>query len=429
MKKINACCILLVLLGLQINVQAQQIKKVFDFGQEQHLPEATYVGTALPYNSDMRYGFDFGTAYRVAMQEQGFTSGIPVYFSVDLPEGNYKVTVTLSGKNTEMTVKAESKRLFIPQEQIGTKDEVTQSFTVSVFNPIIETGKKVKLKARELVKLDWDHKLTLEFLGTSTVQSIIIESVDTRTLFLAGDSTVTDQDLEPWASWGQFITAYLNEDIAVANQASSGASLASFRGSRIEKILSQLKADDFVIIEFGHNDEKIKGEGGGAYGLYTEIMTDFIQRIKEKGGIPILSTPTQRRAFDGKELAPTHGEFPDAMRKVAKKEAVTLIDLTKMTTKMYESWGPQLSRKAFVQYAANMFPGQSDELEDNTHFSNFGANEVALAVVSGLRASDSELKNYIAEDTPKYNPKRPNSPETYTIPFSSLFEALKPDGN
>ena len=102
----------------------------------------------------MRYGFDFGTAYRVAMQEQGFTAGIPVYFSVDLPEGNYKVTVTLSGKNTEMTVKAESKRLFIPQEQIGTKDEVTQSFTVSVFNPIIETGKKVKLKARELVKLD-----------------------------------------------------------------------------------------------------------------------------------------------------------------------------------------------------------------------------------------------------------------------------------
>ena len=100
-----------------------------------------------------------------------------------------------------------------------------------------------------------------------------------------------------------------------------------------------------------------------------------------------------------------------------------------MTTKMYESWGPQLSRKAFVQYAANMFPGQSDELEDNTHFSNFGANEVALAVVSGLRASDSELKNYIAEDAPKYNPKKPNSPETYTIPFSSLFEALKPDGN
>ena len=251
MKKINAFYILLVLLGLQINVQAQQIKKVFDFGQEQHLPEATYVGTALPYNSDMRYGFDFGTAYRVAMQEQGFTAGIPVYFSVDLPEGNYKVTVTLSGKNTEMTVKAESKRLFIPQEQIGTKDEVTQSFTVSVFNPIIETGKKVKLKDRELVKLDWDHKLTLEFLGTSTVQSIIIESVDTRTLFLAGDSTVTDQDLEPWASWGQFITAYLNEEIAVANQASSGASLASFRGSRIDKVLSQLKADDFVIITGG----------------------------------------------------------------------------------------------------------------------------------------------------------------------------------
>ena len=412
------------------SIASQKIIKTFDFRKASVNPKNVAIKTALAYNSNIGYGFDFGTAYRVAMQEQGFTAAMPVYFSADLPEGNYKVTVTLSGKNTEMTVKAESKRLFIPQEQIDTKDEVMQSFTVSVFNPIIETGKKVKLKDRELVKLDWDHKLTLEFLGSSTINAIQIESAnDIKTLFLAGDSTVTDQDLEPWASWGQFITDYLNEDIAVANQASSGASLASFRSSRIDKILHQLKADDFVIIEFGHNDEKIKGEGGGAYGLYTEIMTDFIQRIKEKGGIPILITPTQRRAFKGEKLAPTHGEFPDAMRKVAKKEAVTLIDLTKMTTKMYESWGPQLSRKAFVQYAANMFPGQSNELEDNTHFSNFGANEVALAVVSGLRASDSELKNYIAEDAPKYNPKKPNSPETYTIPFSSLFEALKPDGN
>ena len=421
--------LILIVVSMQ-SIASQTSTRYFDFGKKATQADATFIATALPYTPASGYGFDLGTAYRVAMQEEGFKATMPVYFSVDLPEGNYKITVTFSGKNTEMTVKAESKRLFLAQERIASSKAVTQTFTLSLFNKTIEPGYDVGLKERELAKLDWDKKLTLEFLGSSTIQAIKIEPVNqTKTLFLAGDSTVTNQDVEPWASWGQFFTAYLNEEIAVANQASSGASLASFRSSRIDKILSQLKEGDFVVIEFGHNDEKVKGEGAGAYGLYTSIMTDFIKRIKEKGGTPILITPTQRRAFDGKKLKPTHGEFPDAMRKVAQNEAVALIDLTKMTTKMYEAWGPQLSRKAFVQYAANMFPGQREALEDNTHFSNFGANEVALAILSGLRKSDSELKNYIAKDAPSYDPDKPNLPESYTLPYSSLFESLKPDGN
>ncbi len=76
-------------------------------------------------------------------------------------------------------------------------------------------------------------------------------------------------------------------------------------------------------------------------------------------------------------MNPTHGEFPDAMRKVAQELQVPLIDVTKMTTTMYESWVDELSKKAFVQYSANTFPGQTKELADNTHFNSFGANEVA----------------------------------------------------
>ncbi|WP_028374543.1 rhamnogalacturonan acetylesterase [Leeuwenhoekiella sp. MAR_2009_132] len=422
---------LFILLGLTVNLLSSQEQDTFHFNfatENESLGES--VTAIQPYSEGSGYGFDLGTAYRVQATENGFTSTAPVYFSVQVPEGTYKVTATVSGLDTETTLKAESKRLFIPQHKITTTDEVSLSFNVSVFKPQITADYSVGLKDRELLKLDWDDKLTLEFLGNSTIKSIHIEPVTgLKTLFLVGDSTVTNQDLEPWASWGQFITAYLDENIAVANMASSGASLASFKGSRIDKVLHMLKKDDYVVIEFGHNDEKIKGEGNGAYGLYTNLLTDFVTRIKEKGGIPILITPTQRRAFEGEQLKPTHGDFPDAMRNVAKNEKVTLIDITAFTTQMYEAWGAEGSRKAFVQYPANTFPGQSKALEDNTHFSNFGANEIALAVLSGLRQSSSTLKHYITVNTPPYNPSQPHEPQSYNIPYSSLFEALKPDGN
>ncbi|RXG13170.1 lysophospholipase L1-like esterase [Leeuwenhoekiella aestuarii] len=424
----NICWFIFLIIGTCFSQNTTDY--AFNFSSQKTSEAGIHLTSTLPYNAAIGYGFDFGTAYKTSFVKQGLLASGPIYFSVNLPEGTYKVTLILSGKNTETTVKAESKRLFIPRLKIDSHKRITTSFVVNVFNSKIAQGYDVALKDRELGKLDWDHKLTLEFLGNSILESLKIEQVNgLKTLFLAGDSTVTNQDVEPWASWGQFITAYLDDNIAVSNQASSGASLASFRGSRIDKILSRLKPGDFVIIEFGHNDEKIKGEGTGAWGLYTEIMTDFIKRIKEKEATPILISPTQRRSFDGKNLKPTHGDFPDAMRKVAENEGVTLIDLTQITTQMYEAWGPQLSRKAFVQYAANIFPGQTQDLEDNTHFSNFGANEIALAVANAIRNSDSELKKYIASETPDYNPSQPNSAGSYTIPFSSRFQIEKPDGN
>lgn len=424
----------ILLFGILFSFSVLQAQNTIDyhyqFGTESVAESGTQINSPQPYGEESGYGFDFGTAYRVAVNSDGFTANAPVYFSTDLPEGTYKVSVVMSGANTEMTLKAESKRLFLSNYQIDTDNRVTKTFTVSVYNPQITEEYKVGLKDRELVKLDWDYKLTLEFLGTSTIHEItIVEIPDTRTLYLAGDSTVTNQDVEPWASWGQFITAYLNENISVSNQASSGASLSSFKGSRIDKILSQIKPEDFVIIEFGHNDEKIKGEGNGAWGLYSNLLIDFIQRIRENQGIPILITPTQRRAFEGDKLRETHGDFPEAMRKVAEKEGVVLIDLTKLSTLMYEAWGTDGSRIAFVHYPANYFPGQNQKLEDNTHFNNFGANEIAQAVIYGLRHSNSPLKNYIAADAPQYNPAKPNKVEDYKTPLSSRFEIVKPDGN
>ncbi|UAB82635.1 rhamnogalacturonan acetylesterase [Zunongwangia sp. SCSIO 43204] len=385
------------------------------------------------YSEDIGYGFDFNSGSQVKFENKGFVADTSVYFSVKLPEGNYKIDVVLGGKNvSETTIKAESRRLMLVQEKVDAHQTKTFSFNVHLHHQeIANTSEKVNLKPRELNVLDWDKKLTLEFLGNPAVQQITITPADDlTTIFLAGDSTVTNQDLEPWASWGQFLPLYVNQDAVVANYAASGASLSSFKTrKRFEKILSLLKKNDYLIIEFGHNDEKIKGEGNGAYGLYTKLLTEFIEAAREKGGIPILATPTQRRAFKDGKLQPTHGNFPDAMRKVAEEMKVPLIDITKATTKMYESWGDDISRKAFVQYPANTFPGQTEKLEDNTHFSNFGANEICLAFMQEIKEKNVSLQDCFKTDLAEYDPKKPNQLSSWTIPRSPRFESIKPYGN
>ncbi len=393
-----------------------------------------HITSGVSYIENQKFGFDFHTEKDILFSENGATTTAPTYFSVNLPEDNYQISITFCApeKTSEVTVKAESRRLMVDQLQIpaGTKETVT--FNVHLhYTEIDGANYKMELKSREVGILNWDNKLTLEFSEGVTIENINIQPLNSvTTLFLAGDSTVTDQDLEPWASWGQFFTNYINNKAVVGNYASSGASLPSFKGQkRLEKILSELKKGDYVLIEFGHNDEKIKGEGNGAYGLYTNLLKEYITKVRAKGGNPVLLTPTQRRFFENGKLKPTHGDFPNAMRKVAKELNVPLIDLTKLTTDMYESWGDENSRNAFVQYPANTFPGQTEKLEDNTHFNTFGANEIALAIVQEIKNQHLDLVEFLKPNIPNYNPKKPNQIADWTLPMSPRFESEKPYGN
>lgn len=406
---------------------------LFQFGSSK-ATKGIAIDKPLVYSTTSRYGFDLGTASKVKINPASFSAEKPAYFSVQLPEGNYKIEVTMGSneKATNNTLKAESRRLMINQLPVPKGQKITKTFNVNVRTPKIDDQLNVTLKDREKDILDWDDKLTLEFLGEAAIQSIKITAKDNLTVvYLAGDSTVTDQDLEPWASWGQFITTYFDENIVVANYAYSGSSLSSFKnGNRLKKILNQIKKGDYLFVEFGHNDEKIKGEGNGAWGSYSDLLTEFVQSAKEKGAIPILVTPTQRRFFnENGTLKETHGDFPAAMRVVAQKNNVALIDITKMTTKLYEAWGDEPSRKAFVQYPANTFPGQEKALDDNTHFNSFGAHEITLCVLQGIRGLDIPLKKQIKKETPNYDPKKPNYISSWTLPMSDRFEITKPDGN
>lgn len=365
------------------------------------------------------------------------TSEKPFYFSVPVPDGNYRVTVTLGAKKkaSETVVRAESRRLMV--ENCATKRGKfeTRSFIVSKRSAEIPGGGKVNLKPRELDYLNWDNLLTLEFNGPApAVKSIRIEPDTTATtIFLCGNSTVVDQELEPWASWGQMIPRWFTDKVAISNHAESGLTVRTFlNGHRLDKVLSMAKAGDYVVCEFGHNDQKEKGVGDGAWYHFAHGLKTFIDRVRAAGANIIFVTPTQRRSFDEathSKIQETHLDYPDAMRTVAKREGVPVIELHDMTRDFFETLGFEGSKRALVHYAANTFPGQTKALADNTHFNPYGAYEVAKMVVMGMKQLQLPFIKELKADWHDFDPKQPDDPDVFVWYPSVKQDVTKPDGN
>ena len=360
----------------------------------------------------------------------------PISFSVPVPDGNYKVTVTLGSRKraAQTVVRAESRRHY--QDVVTTKKGKfeTLTFVVNKHNPVIDAQTRVKLKPREFDYKNWDDSLNLSFCGPApAVQRIRIEpETAATTVFLCGNSTVVDQEDEPWASWGQMITRWFDSGVAIANYAESGLSCTSFLAQlRLDKILTQLKQGDYVIVEFGHNDEKEKKAGDGAWYSYSRNLKIFADRVKEAGGNLVFCTPTARRFFndDHRTIKNTHGDYPEAMKAVARREGVPLIDLTQMSTVFYETLGEEGSKKSLVHYPANTFPGQDKPLADNTHFNPFGAWEIAKMIVMGLKQIQSPLVEHLRQDWQDFNPAQPDDPDAFVWYMSTGSNLTKPDGN
>ncbi|WP_163716214.1 rhamnogalacturonan acetylesterase [Mangrovibacterium lignilyticum] len=363
------------------------------------------------------------------------TSDKPFYFKVDLPEGRYKITITLGNpeESTATTVKAESRRLMLENIQTKKGEVLTKTIIVDVRTPRINDSLEVRRKAREMAYLNWDNSLTLEFNGPNPcVSSIVIESADSlRAIFIAGDSTVTDQENEPWASWGQMFPRFLKQDIVVANYAESGETLKAFRReNRLKKIISVMKPSDYLFIEFAHNDQKPGGNHVDPFTTYQDQLRYFISEARKKGGKPVLVTSTNRRAFDENgKIINTLLEYPDAMRQLAKEEDVPLIDLNAMTKVFYEALGVENSKRALVHYPANTYPGQDEPLADNTHFNPYGAYELAKCVAQSILDQKLDLAQYIVDDFGSFDPSQPDSFEDFFWPESPAADVAKPDGN
>jgi lysophospholipase L1-like esterase len=359
----------------------------------------------------------------------------PFYFVVDLPEGHYELILTLGGlaEGSSTTLKAESRRLLF--ENVKTEPGITiqKTVVVDVRYPEMARQDGIKLKDREVNYLNWDHKLTLEFNGEHPcVAAMEIKKADhLPTIFLAGNSTVTDQENEPWASWGQMFPNFLKPEVVVANYAESGETLLAFkRENRLQKILSQMKTGDYLLMEFAHNDQKPGGNHLDAMTTYKDELKYYIAEARKKGGKPVLVTSTNRRRFDENgKIINTLEEFPEAMRQLAKEENIPLIDLNAMSKAFYEALGVENSKKAFVHYPENSYPGQDKPLADDTHFNPYGAYELAKCVAQGIQQTIPDLAKYVRDEWKTFDPATPDPVAQFHWYDSPAVNMIKPDGN
>ena len=425
-----------VLLAGSLFANAQTYNFSFD-GRDK---AATRITAADVYSDEKGYGYDFQDVIAEARKQQTETYKLSdglFYFSVAVPDGNYKVTVTVGSKNKKAstTVRAESRRLYVYDAETKKGEFKTFSFVVNKRNTTINMpdGKKdvVKIKPRENGKLLWDDKLTIEINGDAPACSQIkIEPAEVPTIFLCGNSTVVDQDREPWASWGQMFTYWLTDEVAVSNYAESGLTASSFNAqNRLKKILSLAKPGDYVFIEFGHNDQKEKNAGAGAFYNFAHMLKIYVDQIREKGATPIFVTPTQRRRFEDGKIVETHGQYPDAMRFVAKDLDVQLIELHDMTRTFLETLGVEDSKRSLVHYPIGTFPNQTKVFEDNTHWNPYGAYEISRMIVKGIKDLNLPLVKYIRPDYQDYFPGKPDDWKTFHWNNGPFIDIVKPDGN
>ena len=157
-------------------------------------------------------------------------------------------------------------------------------------------------------------------------------------------------------------------------------------------------------------------------------MKIFIDQVRSKGADIVFCTPTQRRAFDKdkKTITNTHGEFPAAMKSVAEREKVPVIDLNVMTKQFFETLGFEDSKRALVHYPKELY---GRELADNTHFNPYGAYEVAKCVVMGMKKLQLPIVRYLRPEWQDFDPTQPDDWKTFKWAPSPMKDIVKPDGN
>ena len=239
-------------------------------------------------------------------------------------------------------------------------------------------------------------------LVTSIFLSIFTFAQKKPTLFLIGDSTIANKenpDKNPEHGWGQVLPQYMTSGIEIQNHAMNGRSSKSFRTEgRWDKVEKQLKKGDFVVIQFGHNDQKIKDSTKftNPYTQYRANLKRYVNETRAKGATPILMTSIVRRNFtENGVLVDTHKEYPLVVRMVANDMKVPFVDMQLLTEQMEIAYGPENSKKLHLHFKEGEEPYYTKAKDDDTHLSRLGAETVAKLAVKDLKSLKTGLEKYI----------------------------------
>lgn len=221
------------------------------------------------------------------------------------------------------------------------------------------------------------------------------------TIFLIGDSTCANKPLEnnPERGWGQLFPNFFTNEVEIQNHAVNGRSTKSFINEhRWDTVMSRLKAGDFVMIQFGHNDEKIdKPEvGAPAHTVYKENLIRFINDVRSKGATPVLITPVMRRSFDSTgKFADSHGDYPAVVKEVGAQMNAPVIDLHQSSEALILKEGFENSKRFFLHIPPYHFKDEKAKV-DNTHFSEYGAASMASLVCQAIKDQNLPMVKYLA---------------------------------
>ena len=206
------------------------------------------------------------------------------------------------------------------------------------------------------------------------------------TIWIIGDSTVEDNK-PPFRGWGWALPEFVRDGVTVKNHALSGRSSRSFwEEGLFAPVVEHITAGDMLLIQFGHNDEKDDERHTDPDSTYPEHLMRYVTAAREKGALPVLLTSVSRRFFsEPTSLMYTHGEYPRAVRELAKKEGLPLCDLEADSRKLYLSLGPEKTAELFVRLAPGENPDFPDGHDDKTHFNAFGAKKIAELVAEELK--------------------------------------------
>lgn len=225
-------------------------------------------------------------------------------------------------------------------------------------------------------------------------------------VYLIGDSTMSIKETKayPETGWGMPFAYFFDSTIAVDNRAKNGRSTRTFISeNRWQPVADSLQEGDYVLIQFGHNDEsKEKTDRYTTPEQFKDNLIKFVKETQAKKANPILITAVARRKFDkdGK-IVDGHGVYTQIVRELGKELQVPVIDLQKSSTALLESWGVENSKLLFLQLEKNEHPNYPDGKDDNTHFNELGARKMAQLVLAELKSLNIELVNHIVKPIKK----------------------------
>jgi lysophospholipase L1-like esterase len=219
------------------------------------------------------------------------------------------------------------------------------------------------------------------------------------TVYIAGDSTAANKEVKafPETGWGMPFYAFFDSTVTVDNRAKNGRSTKTFITEGLwQSINNSLKSGDYVLIQFGHNDEVPTKAAATTEVQFRENLMKFVNETRAKQAIPVLITPVARRKFNASGVIQgTHEVYSEIVRKLAAEQNVPLIDLDRESQAQVQKFGPEDSKMLYNHLAPGENPNYPDGRTDDTHFSELGARKMAEIVLADIKKLKLDLANRI----------------------------------